>query len=322
MLIHPERGFIMGFFNAPEIERLDMQQIQSCVPGSQCDRFNDSNSYRGEVLVHPNSRIILMTCVHADGHTLIHSEFRPLELSLLLKNAPQEMRKTINGALKGHLPDLSPLSEAWLLSNNEAETFQASMRIIETLSTLQASETADFTAQEAFDIMQAEYGITRHDADRPVLASRYAGPCVILSLYNEKARQGFLSHIDDGMDLNQISSCIFKMRKNASERLIANMAGGWSDTYHMVANITLRLEEQPNIIIAGWKEPDNIVSNLALDSRDGKLYETFNLEQIDAGPLVEERSLRIMKSFKGQPRPALLSYHYKTGRDTAMAYAR
>lgn len=312
----------MAFFNAPAIKKVNLQKLQSYIPTAQHGVFDSPDGYQCEIIFNQSLKMILMIGTHADGHIMIRSEFRPLELSILLKNAPHEMLQTIKDALKNNLPDYSPLSEAWMTSNDDGEAFPISKDILAHVPFLKTPQRGEFSKETAFNILQAEYGITKHDADRPILASTGAGPCVILSLYNEQEKLGFLSHIDDATDLNEISSCIFEMRTNTDQPLTAHMIGGWSDTYNMVANIALRLEEQPNINLAGWEDAGNITSNFALDTRNGHVYSAFNVESLDSGPMLKERNNRILGSFNGGFRPPLLSYHHLQGRNTAESYAR
>lgn len=323
MLVDPDRGFTMAFFNSPKIKELNLQAMKPYIVDAEYGTFNSPDGYDCQVLADEKYRMILMVGIHADGHMMIRSELRPLELSIALKRVPPEVRQLINSALKNHLPDITHLSDVWFKSSNEEEVFQAALPIINAIPRKIVSQSASFSTSDAFNIMQAEYGITKYDSDCPILASVGAGPCVILSVYNEQARKGFLSHIDDAIDLNEISACIFQMRDDANQPLVAHMVGGWSDTYHMVADIALRLEEQPNIKLIGWNEPDNVTLNLALDSRNGNLYKAFSADQVDSGPMIKERDNRIVSSFfNGGVRPPLCSYHYISGRNTTKDYTR
>ncbi len=322
MVVDPDRGFIMAFFNAPEIKSLDVTSIQDYVSGSEYGTFNSPDGYNCQVLIDQDYLMILMRGVHSDGHVMIRSEFRPLELSIILKNVPDELRELINKALQGHLPNYSSLAEDWFASINDSELFEKSIKVIKMLPHLETSQSASFSAKDAFNVLQAEYGITKYDADRPVLASKGAGPCVILSVYNEQERKGFLSHIDDATDLDEVSASIFKIRSNFRQALTAHMNGGWGTTSTMIADIALRVEEHPNSKLLGWKKAEFMLSDLALDTRNGNVYETFNSDQVDKGPLLKERDHRIMSSFNGGLRPPLPVYHYTTGRDTVLKYTR
>jgi len=139
-----------------------------------------------------------------------------------------------------------------------------------------------------FAISQGEVGITNNDSPKYILGTFNANPCVILTAYNPNTKEIALTHIDDITDLLQTLSMINReLTKKKKVDLIVNLATGELDDNSTLQSLKDHLNEAH---LQNMKLEKIITADsLAIDARNGNVYQDIPYEMLDLNKDYEKR---------------------------------
>ncbi|MEK6827095.1 MAG: hypothetical protein AABX99_01265 [Nanoarchaeota archaeon] len=136
--------------------------------------------------------------------------------------------------------------------------------------------------QYVVDVGPGEFGITRADDIKPILATYGLATCVGFVGWNPKQKIGFLTHYDAMTKLSEsfdyLIDCVLKQSQGKSSEFDVRLVGGWDNSDPIIEFLKSNLGKNKNIKMKLIKEDigrSGLVKSVALDTRTGKTYSYF-----------------------------------------------
>ncbi len=134
--------------------------------------------------------------------------------------------------------------------------------------------------EEVIEILQREFGVTRGDDSKPVLATYGLGLCVALVGWSPTYKIGFLAHYDANTDLStsfgHLLYVISKQLEGKESEFYVRIFGGKEHASEQIIDfLKARLNIRKDILMKLIEEETDSYRNntsIALDTRTGKLF--------------------------------------------------
>jgi hypothetical protein len=137
-------------------------------------------------------------------------------------------------------------------------------------------------------ILQGEVGFASADSQKHLIGSYGAGPCVIIALYHPASKRAALAHVDGNVDARgAIATLAYHLTaKSDSKSFNVHLASG---TLGQGNEIERRLKQFLSYHRGAVICSEHNTSSLAIDAKDGSVYEGVKFGQLDDGEEVDAR---------------------------------
>jgi len=163
----------------------------------------------------------------------------------------------------------------------------------------------DFQPSEAVEIFQGDYAVTASTADKFVLATFYASPCLIVALYDSSNQIAVLAHVDAATKINSLDSLLSPISKKDSKAYIYSSQNELATMCLEIINFFKKNDVQIAIVDTAEKNKESV--SLAINAKTGHLY--LDVTPLNATRLSERPSLTEMILKRSQGAPIHLLYN-------------
>ncbi|AIK97263.1 hypothetical protein [Candidatus Odyssella acanthamoebae] len=186
---------------------------------------------------------------------------------------PLVTAKRILSKIQTEQPDAQEIEKYHLLRASQKEALD---KIAHVNKIGQKQQVGTFILQQAKHVAQHYVGYTYGGHQYPIIGSYGAESCVIMAVHNAEAQASALCHIDIFTEISSLNKVFHNLQSQKSEALEVHLAGGDDYVIEMMLSILKLIEQQPNAIIKSANLVTNYANKLAIDSRTGEIYTSFD----------------------------------------------